>query len=534
MSRWFLLPCLAGLAVAPAFSQVQPTLRAGVHLVRLDVVVLNGKTPVRGLTKDDFTVQDKGKPQNIAVFSVAEAHKASKSDPLPSNVSSNRMNNRGEASTTATVILFDKMNTPSTDQVAARRQTLALLSSLKETDRVAFYALDTDLTIVQDFTEGSDRLARAAKSLAAEAPGVQPAGGPLEDQALASALQNSLTAFQQGVDGSTRVASTMSAFRAIVRHLDGLPGRKNLIWLTASIPFTYGQGAERRQNDQVEIDRMEHLMSEANVAIYAVDPRGAGAGDVLSPSTDTNSAGGRFLGGKAGQNSDTTVNTLSGTQGMQLVSDNTGGKAFYNTNDLAGTLREILDTTEVTYTLGFYVDDKALDNKNHDLTVKLVKRPDTAKASVRHRKSYAALNARTLATEQPRPAIAVLAGDALDASAIGIMAATAPSPNQAGIHLVQVRVDLADLTLERQGDKWTGAFDLGLALQGSTPQQSSDVNVKAINLSLSDDQLKQGLKAGLVIDNTVPTPARPMQLRVVVQDKIGGGAGSVRVPIGPK
>lgn len=564
MFKWFLLPCLAGLALAqtaaPAASPVQPTYRVGTRLVQLDVVVLNDKTPVSGLTKEDFTVQDKGKPQNIAVFSVTEAHKAPKSNALPANVSSNRMNNRGEATSTATVILFDKMNTPSADQVVARRQTLALLSSLKATDRVAFYSLETELTMVQDFTDGAERLARTAKTL--EAPGGQPAGLAPEDQALASALQNSLTAFQQGVDGSTRVASTMNAFRTIARHLDGLPGRKNLIWLTASIPFTYGTGTERRKDDQVEIDRMEHLMSEANVAVYAVDPRGAGAGDVLSANGRRNSAGvasqapdtsssgggrggrgggngdnttgGQYLGTAVGQASDSLPDTLGGTQGMQVISDNTGGKAYYNTNDLAGALREILDTTEITYTLGFYVDEKSLDNKNHDLSVKLAKKPETSKATLHYRKSYAALNAQTLATQQPHPAIAALAADALDASGIGIMAATAPSPSQAGIHQVQVKVELADLTLERKADKWTGSFDLGLSMQGSGKQPSSDVNVKTINFSFTDDQLKKGLTAGLIVDNTVPSPAQPMKLRVVVQDKVSGASGSVRIPIGPK
>jgi len=166
--------------------------------------------------------------------------------------------------------------------------------------------------------------------------------------------------------------------------------------------------------------------------------------------------------------------------------------------------------------------------------VKLVKKPETAKASVRHRKNYSALNAQALAVQQPRTQVGVLAADALDASGIGILAATAPNPKQAGIHLVQVRVDVADLTMERKGDKWTGAFDLGLALQGSGRVQGTDVSVKTIPLTLSDDQLKQALTAGLVIDNTVPTPPQAMKLRVVVQDKLSGASGSVRIPIGPK
>jgi len=39
------------------------------------------------------------------------------------------------------------------------------------------------------------------------------------------------------------------------------------------------------------------------------------------------------------------------------------------------------------------------------------------------------------------------------ARGIGIMAATAPNPNQPGVHVVQVRVDVGDLTLERKGDR---------------------------------------------------------------------------------
>ncbi len=560
MSKWLSLSCLAGLAMAQTGAPVQPTFRVGTRLVQVDVVVLNDKAPVSGLTKDDFTVQDKGKTQNIAVFSVSEAHNGPKTDPLPSNVSSNRMNNRGESTSGATVILFDKMNTPSADQATARRQTLALLSTLKDTDHVAFYSLDTDLSMVQDFTGGAERLASAAKSLAAS-PDAAPTGSP-EDQALLAALKNSLTTYQQAVDGSTRVAATMNAFRTIVRHMDGLPGRKNLIWLTATIPFTYGTGTERRGDDKAELERMEHLMSEANVAVYAVDPRGAGAGDKLSSGGNTNSSGaassatvgtiaggrgataaasdipdnsggGQFLGARSAAG-DNSADTLAGTQGMQVISDATGGKAYYNTNDLSGALREILDTTEVTYTLGFYVDDKSLDNKSHDLSVKLAKKPETAKATLHYRKSYEALKPQTLAQQEPHPAIGVLAADALDASAIEIMAATAPNPNNPGNNAVQVRVDLADLTMERKGDKWTGAFDLGLAMQGSGPKLTTNVNVKTINLSLTDDQLKQGLSAGLIVDNTVPTPAQPMRLRVVVQDKTSGAGGSVRIPIGGK
>jgi hypothetical protein len=48
---------------------------------------------------------------------------------------------------------------------------------------------------------------------------------------------------------------------------------------------------------------------------------------------------------------------------------------------------------------------------------------------------------------------------------------------------------------------------------------------------LSDEDLKKGLTSGLIIDSAAPTPAQPSHLRVVIQDKNSGAAGSVRLPI---
>jgi activator of HSP90 ATPase len=127
-----------------------------------------------------------------------------------------------------------------------------------------------------------------------------------------------------------------------------------------------------------------------------------------------------------------------------------------------------------------------------------------------------------------------LSAEQLDSTLIGVMAATAPDPSKPGIHVVQVRVSGSDLQFERRGDKWTASFDLGLSIE-TGPRAGSNVSVKTINLpEFTEDQLKQVLTAGLDINNTVPTPPQPAKLRVVVQDKVSGAAGSVRIPIGPK
>ena len=69
MSKLITLLCCAGLAAA----QVQPVFRVGTRLVTVDVLVRTDKGAVKSLTKDDFTIQDKGKNQTIAVFAMTEA-----------------------------------------------------------------------------------------------------------------------------------------------------------------------------------------------------------------------------------------------------------------------------------------------------------------------------------------------------------------------------------------------------------------------------------------------------------------------------
>ncbi len=533
MPKWFLLPCLAGLAAAQsAVAQVQPTFRVGTRLVQVDVVVRTDKAAVRGLTKDDFTVQDKGKTQKIAVFAVTDKADPSPKGPvLPSNVASNRMNNRGETSRSATVILFDRLNTTdAADQANARRNILALLSSLKPADKVAFYSLYDKISVVQEFMDSADQLAQAATRLSSQGAGG--AGGAAADP-LETALREALDPAQP-IDSPSRVQITAAAFRSIARRLEGVPGRKSLLWITSSVPLTYGSGAERRSNDEAEVANYARILSEANVALYPVDPRGAGS-SFSQATTDRPTEGALMPGagrGSVNQVANQSLSSLSGTQGMQEIADQTGGKAFLNVNDISIPLHEVLDFSGTAYTLGFYVDDKALDGKVHSLSVKVAKKPETSGAKVYARKSYLAVSATSPVARQERAGMTELDAEQLDATAIGVMAATAPDPSKPGIHAVQVRVTPSDLQFEHRGDKWAASFDLGLSIEvGGHP---SNVNVKTINVDLTDAQLKQAFAGGLDIVNTVPTPAQPSRLRVVVQDKVSGAAGSVRIPIGPK
>lgn len=547
MSRHTLLLCAA---VVSAAQQVEPVYRAGTQLVQIDVVAQTDKGPIKGLTKDDFTIQDKGKPQTIAVFAMNErGADTGKATPLPAGVGSNRIGSSGQRAKTATVILFDRINilepqTSSTSasssnsggalsglgmgaQARAGRQVLGLLASLKGPEKVALYSLFQDLTVVRDFTEDSAPLIEAARRAIAspQKTGVTPA-----EQALDAKLRDALTPGHP-LDRSVRAEITQNAFREIARRMDGADGRKTLIWITSNFPLTYGDDANRRTESEAEVNKAASVFSEANIAVYSIDPRGAGTAfseSNNSANSDASSGGGK--GGKGGGkgmtqlDSATTQNagSLSGPESMESIARETGGKSFTNVNDIGPPMREAIDSGEVSYTLGFYVDDKALDGKKHDLSVKLSKKAETSGAKISYRKSYLA------AAHREYPQINELVADRLDANRIGVMAAAAPATNRPGIDAVQVRVDLKDLQFEKHADKWFTSFDLALAIESAGEPR---VSVSPNNLSLSDDQLRQGLAGGVTIDNTVPAPDKAATLRIVIQDKATGEAGSVRIPL---
>jgi len=48
---------------------------------------------------------------------------------------------------------------------------------------------------------------------------------------------------------------------------------------------------------------------------------------------------------------------------MDYVAELTGGKAFHNTNDLAGAVRKAIDDSSVSYTLGYYATGEERDKQ---------------------------------------------------------------------------------------------------------------------------------------------------------------------------
>jgi len=364
------------------------TIRSNARLVEVNVVVRDKKGPVVGLTKGDFTVQDEGKAQTIAVFSVTSASgvlgsRAAEGSPKVGDgpgISSNMPS--PNIPTNATILLIDRLNTPIADQLYVNQRIIKFLQTRKKKDPVGIAVLAMSLRMVQDLTDDAGRLERAVKGLRPQ-DGRRVTGetsvDPTNDAQTDAMIARSLEELQNFVV-TDRAQTTSAALIAIAQRLKNVPGRKNLVWVSGSFPLFTVQ-AHGTLNLSDDVVRAGRALTDANVAVYPVDARGL-SGAFLTAEQSGQATGSCLKTGEPcvpppGRGGPTGIDTMNTLAGL------TGGEAFYNTNGIDDSIERATDDAEVTYTLGFYAADEP-DGTFHRLTVKVAAKGK----DVRFRRGY--------------------------------------------------------------------------------------------------------------------------------------------------
>ena len=129
---------------------------------------------------------------------------------------------------------------------------------------------------------------------------------------------------------------------------------------------------------------MARVLSPARIAAYPIDARGLLAREPSQSKQD------EIDFDQVARNGDSMPAQSFqpiGDDTMQTLADETGGEAFVNTNNITGAIRQAVEDSAVTYTLGFYIDRASIDGKFHELKVH-VKRKGL---KVRYPKVYLAL-----------------------------------------------------------------------------------------------------------------------------------------------
>jgi len=239
-----------------------PVIQSATRLVQVDAVVTdNHSHQLPGLTAADFTVLENGKPQKITFFSHESPEEKKIEFAPPAPLPPGAVTNRPEATQAEPIVilLLDGLNTPASQQRYVRQEMLKYLRELTPSgSRMAVLALGSDLAVLHDFTTDLTSLQAAVKTYkrgptkadvetpAIDLPAATGDSAPADAGQLggeSGGVQELLANFAKVVaneEQDTRVRTTISALQAIAQSVSGYPGRKSLLWMSSSFPFTLG------------------------------------------------------------------------------------------------------------------------------------------------------------------------------------------------------------------------------------------------------------------------------------------------------
>ena len=579
----FACAAAAQTATSPAPSNSAAMLHATSSLVLVDVVVTDHGKPAHGIDRSRFHVFEDGHEQAIASF---EEHQPAPVSPhaaagaariaaLPPHTYTNVSPYPDTG--TVNVLLLDALNTPMADQAEARKEMVEYLGKIPPGTPIAIFALASHLHLITGFTTDSAALAKVMKSKAASSSH----SVVLEDQTNSVQLQMENQVYDMQIDGmpanvidavqefeadytavqtNLRVQVTLDAFEELARYLSGIPGRKNVIWFSGSFPITIDpdpslpRSVRNIEEYGTEIRRVGALLTAARAAVYPVDARGL----MTSTTTSVNyRPSGNLMKNNDPVNKDnTTFLSQSGSEhmSMQTIAEETGGKAFFNSNDLKAAAENAIEDGSSYYTIAYVPPSAKLDGSFRRIKVTV----DHGGDKLAYRDGYYAepgygpgsgaqnpeganlITSAVLLGAPPSTQILMEARvlPSTDAQFKNVVLPTDPAGQMAATIKGPPHLYVVDLSVDPRGIAFNDAADGGHSakiefLLVGYDAQSNRVNYQdqPMEITLKPKQFESIMANGLHARMFLDLPAGPGFLRIAVQDLNAGRVGSLEVPL---
>ena len=401
LAPWILV-ALAGLAAVGRAQepQAQPpvTFRAGVDLVEVDVSVLDkDRRPVRGLTRENFTILEDGKPRPVVSFvpvdlaerEAAPARASWVRDVAP-DVTTNTLRPEGRL----VVIMFD-WSIRFLDQILAKRIATAAVDALGPDDlaAVVFSSGFGNAGTPQNFTNDRARLLNSINrpwAVAAQNAPVGPGSDPRNGNLVM--IEDPEGYLAGDCQCRACVPETIGRIADAVRDVRGR--RKTLLFigtyfraeesLQGPVSRQGGAGGLLRSPEIAPVrpgvcssilddarEKMVRAAALANLTIQTFDPVGL--------ETQTNSPLGGSMDGQRERR-----------EGLAVPADLTGGRTVMNTETPEALIPAVFAESDAYYLLAFAPAEAKTNGKLHKIEVKV----DRPGVNVRTRSGYVAGPAR--------------------------------------------------------------------------------------------------------------------------------------------
>lgn len=287
------------------------------------------------------------------------------------------------------------------------------------------------------------------------------------------------------------------------------------------------------------------MLTAARIAIYPVEARGLWTQSQFS-------AGAGYDAADTAQGSENSEHFDDETT-MRQVADDTGGKAFLETNDFGKAVASAIDDGSGYYTLAYIPPAGGADGKFHKITVRLdngkglklaYRRGYYAEAPGGSRKAFKeAVNvfAAALSHESPGATGVLFSARVLPASDPafdGVSIPVAPSGEKPSAFKGPPNHYIIDLTLDPRTLTYDiapsgtrkAAIELALIAYNSKGDRLNSWT-HAYTLGLDPAKLARIMASGITLRLPFDLPAGKAELRIGVYDFKGKRAGSLEVPV---
>lgn len=358
---------------SPPAQQAQYRVHVTSELVLVNVVVRDKKgNLVRDLKKDDFTLLEDGKRQTISTFdfeNVDELKTAGAAEATASGTAPDGALLRPAEKTAALdardrrlMLLFFDFSGMDPEQIdrsvdAAKK---FVQTRMQPADLIALVSLATNMRIDLDFTGDKTKVLAALTSYTSG----QGQGFDSGSTGSAEGAPETSGAFTaDDTDYNTFNADRkLLALQAIMQSLGKISQKKAIIYFSNGI-------SQNGVDNQSALRAATASAVKANVSIYPVDIRGLQA---FPPGGEAQNAS---LHGQSAYNGAAVLNDLSSNAATQdtlstLASD-TGGKAFFDSNDFSAVFSQVQKDSSAYYVLGFTSTNALKDGRFRHLKVQL-------------------------------------------------------------------------------------------------------------------------------------------------------------------
>lgn len=522
------LPFLLSLSAPAQQPPTKPPIfKSKSELVLIPAIVTAHGSPMRGLSRDDFTIMRNGNKEAISVFEEIDAVPAQM---LPVSLPPRTVQNFAPGDSHQDIVIL-VLNFIGTDVYIAGR-TRAFLKEIaeqfaKEHTPVTLLLLTKDgLSQVHSFTSDPQELLKAVEQWtsnvrtdhgpATEIPPAWSSPVSLTSQSISGSSLDRFANIQEDYIRRDESKMTLHAAEQIASAFRGIPGRKKLIWVGPEfIPVPNdATGAFQASDWEQELWRS---LSDANIAVYPVDSK-----SVVNPTWGEYFSPEHTASQMSSRPADPLLRPFP-LSNMLLVAQKTAGQYCDLKPDVC-VERDQHDGNHY-YMLGFYLHGEQKPGWN---SLKIsVNQPD---ASVRAREGFvpgptAPPSAiRTSAQKAAEKDIVLTALSApLDYTAVPLRLSWAPAVGKASLELHLVSPP-GGIVLDPDKKAMNLDYLAFIRPMGKTEGQSFPATLA---MQLNAQQQAELAKNGFSYRKDIPVAPGKYEVKVFLRDNVSGKTGTV-------